>query len=80
MLEGTDFNTIGACFQAIYQATNWTEEQHGPVGTNPYGFLLSTNGGDSSIQIFIDNAGHVAFRVRFSGNADWPAWSVLKAA
>lgn len=78
-LEGNDFNTIGNCFQAIYQTTSWTAEQHGPVGLNTYGFLLSTRGGDSNLQIFIDNTGKVAFRVRFSGNANWPSWNVLKA-
>ena len=78
-LEGNDFNTIGNCFQAIYQTTSWTAEQHGPVGLNTYGFLLSTMGGDSNLQIFIDNTGKVAFRVRFSGNANWPSWNVLKA-
>ena len=46
---------------------------------NNYGFLLSTRGGDSGLQIFIDNAGKIAFRVRFSGNATWPAWNILKA-
>ena len=78
-LEGNDFNTIGNCFQAIYQTTSWTAEQHGPVGLNTYGFLRSTMGGDSNLQIFIDNTGKVAFRVRFSGNANWPSWNVLKA-
>ena len=78
-LEGNDFNTIGNCFQAIYQTTSWTAEQHGPVGMNTYGFLLSTNGGNSNLQIFIDNMGRMAFRVRFSGNANWSSWAVLKA-
>lgn len=78
-LEGNDLNTIGNCFQAIYQATSWTAEQHGPVGLNPYGFLFSTRGGDSDLQIFIDNTGKIAFRVRFSGNATWPSWNVLNA-
>ena len=78
-LEGNDFDTIGNCFQAVYQATSWTAEQHGPVGTNRYGFLLSTRGGDSNMQIFIDNTGKMAFRVRFSGNATWPAWNILNA-
>lgn len=78
-LEGNDFNTIGSCFQAIYQTESWTAEQHGPVGMNSYGFLLSTRGGDSNMQIFIDNTGKMAFRVRFSGNATWPAWNILNA-
>ncbi len=78
-LEGNDFNTIGNCFQAIYQATSWTAGQHGPVGTNAYGFLLSIGGGDSDLQIFIDNTGKMAFRMRFSGNATWPSWNILKA-
>lgn len=78
-LEGNDFDTIGSCFQAVYQAESWTAEQHGPVGTNSYGFLLSTRGGDSNMQIFIDNTGKMAFRVRFSGNATWPAWNILNA-
>lgn len=79
-LEGNNFDTIGNCFQAIYQATSWTAEQHGPVGLNNYGFLFSTRGGDSNLQIFIDNAGKIAFRVRFSGNATWPSWSIIGAS
>lgn len=78
-LEGNDFDTIGNCFQAIHQATSWTAGQHGPVGTNAYGFLLSTRGGDSNMQLFIDNTGKIAFRVRFSGNATWPSWNILDA-
>lgn len=79
-LEGNDFNSIGNCFQAIYQRTSWTAEQHGPVGLNNYGFLFSTSGGDSNLQIFIDNAGKIAFRVRFSGNATWPSWAIIGAS
>ena len=78
-LEGNDFDTIGNCFQAIYQRDGWTAEQHGPVGLNCYGFLFSTSGGNSDLQIFIDNKDGMAFRVRFSGNANWPAWTILKA-
>ena len=75
-LEGNDFDTIGNCFQSIFQATPWTEGQPGPVGLSNYCFLLSTRGGGSNLQIFIDNKGKIAFRVRF--NENWPSWAVLK--
>lgn len=78
-LNGDDLNAIGTCFQAIYQRTAWTAKQNGPVGTSSYGFLFSARGGDSDIQIFIDNSGHIAFRLRFSGNASWGAWTVIGA-
>ena len=76
-LDGDDFNTIGNCFQAVYQTKNWTSEQHGPVGTSSYGFLLSVNGGNSQMQIFVDNTSKLAFRVKFSGNANWGKWTVV---
>ena len=78
-LSGDDFDNIGPCFQAIYQESSWTEEQHGPVGAYSYGFLISVYGGYSYMQIFFDNTGKIAFRVRFSGNATWPAWHILDA-
>ena len=78
-LNGDDLNAIGTCFQAIYQRTAWTAKQNGPVGTSSYGFLFSARGGDSDIQIFIDTSGHIAFRLRFSGNASWGAWTVIGA-
>ena len=79
-LDGNDFNAIGTCFQAIYQRNGWKAEQHGPIGTSSYGFLFSAQGGNSDIQIFVDNAGNIAFRVRFSGNADWPNWAIVGAS
>lgn len=79
-LDGNDFNSIDNCFQAVYQRTSWTAGQNGPVGMNTYGFLFSTKGGDSNLQIFIDNMGKIAFRVRFSGNATWPSWAIIGAS
>lgn len=78
-LDGNDFNNIGNCFRAVFQRSSWTEKQNGPVGMGTYGFLISTSGGDSELQIFIDNIGNIASRVRFSGNATWPSWKILNA-
>lgn len=77
--SGNDFNNIEPCFQAIYQESSWTKEQHGPVGANVYGFLISVNSGGSSMQIFVDTLGKIVFRVRFSGTEAWPEWSTLNA-